>query len=61
MTTRLKRTRARASTVRELFTMVTRGGRWWLAPMLAVLLLSAVVLAVVQVLQYAAPFVYTIF
>jgi hypothetical protein len=61
MATMLRRVRTTATTVRELFTMVSRGGRWWLTPMLAVLLLSAVVLGVVQVLQYAAPFVYTIF
>ncbi|MCB9788519.1 MAG: hypothetical protein H6744_17695 [Deltaproteobacteria bacterium] len=61
MTTLFRRARSRAATVAELAAMITRGGRWWLLPMLAVLLLSGVVLAVVQVLQYAAPFVYTIF
>lgn len=36
-------------------------GRWWLIPLVVVLLLSAVILIGIKVVQYAAPFVYTLF
>ena len=49
------------STVSELVRLLVRNGRWWLLPMLAVLLLTSTVLVLVQALQYVAPFVYTIF
>jgi uncharacterized membrane protein YqhA len=35
--------------------------RWWLIPMVAVLALSAALLAAVAAVEYVAPFVYTIF
>lgn len=52
---------SRLSTTRELTRLLIRNGRWWLLPMLAVLLLSTTVLVLVQALEYVAPFVYTIF
>ena len=51
----------RLSTVSELTRLLVRNGRWWLLPMLAVLLLTSTLLVLVQALQYVAPFVYTIF
>ncbi|MCC7382324.1 MAG: hypothetical protein IT384_10865 [Deltaproteobacteria bacterium] len=65
MTTRsvslARRWGGRATTVRELCTLLIENGRWWLVPMVGVLLLSAVVLLAIQVAEYVAPFVYTIF
>ncbi len=41
--------------------MVIASGRWFLVPMVVVLALAGVLLLVVQVLEYVAPFVYTVF
>ena len=49
------------ATVSELARLLLSNGRWWLLPMLAVLLLTATLLVVVQAIEYVAPFVYTIF
>jgi hypothetical protein len=51
----------RVGTIGELFRLLVVSGRWWLVPMLVVFVVSAVLLAVVQALEYAAPFVYTVF
>lgn len=53
--------RTRAGTIKELAQFFRQTGRWWLFPMVAIFLLSAVILAIVHVVEYAAPFVYTIF
>jgi hypothetical protein len=50
-----------ASTIGELGSALVQGGRWWMVPMLAVLGLAALLLAAVAAVEYAAPFVYTIF
>ncbi len=52
---------ARLSTVRELCGVLIEHGRWWLVPLVGVLMLSALVLVVLHAAQYVAPFVYTIF
>lgn len=52
---------SKLSTVGELFAALVEHGRWWLVPMVGVLMLAAVALAVLHVAQYVAPFVYTIF
>jgi hypothetical protein len=60
----MKRTRAiaaRTSTIGELVLLIRESGRWWLLPMLFVLLASALLLVVVHAVEYVAPFVYTIF
>lgn len=49
------------STVRELYQLLSRGGRWWLIPMIVVLALSAALLVAVSAIEYVAPFVYTVF
>ena len=54
------RARSRVGTIAELAGFLFRNGRWWLLPMVVVFLLSGVLLAVVQALEYVAPFVYTV-
>lgn len=60
-TTAVTRFATRAGTARELYQLLVQGGRWWLVPMLAVLGLSAALLAAVAAVEYVAPFVYTVF
>ncbi|MFT7582574.1 MAG: hypothetical protein ACI9MR_004256 [Myxococcota bacterium] len=57
----LLRLKGRFRTVGQLSRMFAGTGRWWLVPMVAVFVISAVILAVISVVQYAAPFVYSIF
>ena len=49
------------STIAELFRVVVSSGRWFLVPLVVVLVLSALLLVAVSVLEYVAPFVYTVF
>ena len=58
---RLRRRRSRLAPLIDLATLLVRGGRWWLVPFVAVIALAAVLLAAVQVVEYVAPFVYTLF
>jgi hypothetical protein len=51
----------RISTTRDLTRLFAQSGRWWLIPLVAVFSLTALLLVVVQVVEYVAPFVYTIF
>ena len=53
--------RRRFSAIGSLFAQMKQTGRWWLVPMVVIFLAAAVVLVVVQVIEYAAPFVYTLF
>ena len=55
------RTRMTLGTLGELAALLVQSGRWWLLPMLVVLLGSALLLVIVQAVEYVAPFVYTIF
>ena len=49
-------------TIVEFVQLTKRTGRaMWLVPMMGVLILLAVLLVVIQVIEYVAPFVYTIF
>lgn len=60
----LRGTRAlatRATTLAELYRLFREGGRWWLIPMVAVLMGTAALLVAVAAVEYVAPFVYTIF
>lgn len=61
MSRTLTRMRHKARTLRALSIFFVTTGRWWLLPMVGVLLLGGLVMGVVQVVEYAAPFVYTIF
>ena len=49
------------ATAGELSRALVESGRWWLLPMLVVLGLAALLLALVAAIEYAAPFVYTMF
>jgi hypothetical protein len=57
----LARLALRAATLRELVSFLVSTGRWWLIPMVGVLSVTAGLLVVIQVIEYAAPFVYSIF
>jgi hypothetical protein len=48
-------------TAGELLALFVRGGRWWLLPLVALLLLVAVALGFVQAMPYVAPFIYMVF
>lgn len=58
---RLERIVMRLSVVAELCRSFVRSGRFWLVPMVVVFVLAGLLLGVVQVLEYVAPFVYTMF
>ena len=51
----------RFGTAGALLAMVARGKRWWMLPLVGVFLLVAIVLLVLQSIQYVAPFVYMVF
>jgi hypothetical protein len=55
------RTRMNVGTLGELATLLWQSGRWWLLPMSVVLAGAAVLLVLVQAVEYVAPFVYTVF
>ena len=65
MSTRMARSWQRRAaslqTLVELGRGVVRGGRLWLLPMLVVLAATAVLFTVLTLLEYVAPFVYTVF
>jgi len=49
-------------TLLEFSQLAKRSGRaLWLIPMMTVLIVLAVLLVVIQIVEYVAPFVYTIF
>jgi len=52
---------ARLSTLRELMRHFAGTGRWWLVPMMTIFMLSAALLVIISIVEYAAPFVYTLF
>lgn len=51
----------RLGTAGQLLGMLSRGGRWWMIPMTALLLLLGIVLVAIQSVQYVAPFIYLVF
>ena len=55
------RVQIRLRTVGEFASFLVKNGRWWLLPMLLVLGLTALLLGAVHVIEFAAPFVYTVF
>jgi len=58
---RRRRLRSKLATMFQLTRHLTGTGRWWLVPMVVILALAAVLVAVVHVVQVAAPFVYSLF
>ena len=53
--------RARLSTLRDLTHHFAGTRRWWLFPMMVIFMASAALLVILQIIEYAAPFVYTLF
>ena len=56
-----RRMRARLSTLRDLSRHFSGTGRWWLMPMVSIFLIAAALLVIIGIIEYAAPFVYTLF
>ena len=50
-----------ASTIADLFKYISNSKFWWLAPMLAALLICGVALVVVNTVTTTMPFVYALF
>jgi hypothetical protein len=59
-TGRIERTLLRMGTVGELLALFMRGSRWWMMPLVIVLLLVSAVLLFLQSIHYIAPFVYAV-
>ena len=51
----------RMGTVRQIFKMLGHTRRWWMAPMLVILVLLGLALSGLQAVQYVAPFIYAVF
>ncbi len=49
------------ATLGSLIGSLSRGGRWFLVPFVGVLVVASILLVVVSVIEYVAPFVYTVF
>jgi hypothetical protein len=58
---RLESMLLRLGTVGELCALLVRGGRWWMVPLVLVLVLAGVALLLLQSMQYVAPFIYMVF
>ena len=56
---RIAREEARTSVVRELFEFLMHNKKWWLLPILVVLLLFGILIVLSG--TAAAPFIYTLF
>ena len=51
----------RLGTIGQIFRMTRSGKRWWLTPMMVVLVVLGLVLSGLQAIEYVAPFIYAIF
>ncbi len=51
----------RLGTAGALLAMLSRGGRWWMLPLVGGLLLVAILLVSLQGIHYVAPFIYVLF
>jgi hypothetical protein len=51
----------RMGTIRQIFKMLGRTRRWWMLPMLMILVLLGLALSGLQAVQYVAPFIYAVF
>ncbi len=58
---RLESALLKLGTAGELLALFVRGGRWWLLPLVLVLLVAAVALGFLQGMHYVAPFIYMVF
>lgn len=55
---RLEALLLRLGTVGELMALLVRGGRWWMLPLVIVLVLVGALLVSLQAMEYFAPFIY---
>jgi hypothetical protein len=51
----------RMGTVAQIFKMLGRTRRWWMVPMLVIMVLLGLALSGLQAVQYVAPFIYAVF
>ena len=51
----------RMGTIRQVFKMLSRSKRWWMVPMITILVLLGLALSGLQAVQYVAPFIYAVF
>jgi hypothetical protein len=58
---RLESLLLRLGTVGELLALFLRGKRWWMLPLVGLLLALGLVLVLLQSVQYVAPFIYMVF
>lgn len=58
---RLDAVLARMGTAGALLSMLARGSRWWMLPLVIVVLLVGVGLLLLQSVHYVAPFIYMVF
>jgi hypothetical protein len=45
-------------TLAELIALLNRGGRWWMAPLIAGIVVLGIGMLFVHAVEYVAPFVY---
>ena len=50
----------RLAVFRDLYRMLGRSQRWWLLPLLGMLVLLGLALAGLQAVQYLSPFIYAV-
>jgi len=55
---RLEQTLLRFGTIGELMSLLVRGGRWWMLPLVLVLVALGIVLVTIQAFEAVAPFIY---
>ena len=55
---RLERTLLRFGTIGELMALLVRGGRWWMLPLVLVLVMLGILLVTIQAFEAVAPFIY---
>ena len=51
----------RMGTIRQIFAMLGKTRRWWMLPMLVILVLLGLALSGLRAVQYVAPFIYAVF
>ena len=51
----------RLGTMGSFFRLLQRSKRWWLMPMVTLLLLLGLALSGLQAVEYVAPFIYAVF
>jgi len=57
-TTRLESSLLRLGTIGELLALLVRGGKWWMLPLVLVLVMLGILLVTIQAFEAVAPFIY---